>query len=89
MFLILEVKETSQTTHVQKGSSGVREGRGHQTIIGSVNFSETLALESILAKRCTCTQGRALSQAKYGLKARQRKTTGHKGIQETATIQVI
>ena len=28
IFLILEVKETSGTTHSQKGSLGVREGRG-------------------------------------------------------------
>lgn len=28
IFLILYVKETSRTTHEQKGSSGVREGRG-------------------------------------------------------------
>ena len=28
LFLILEVKETYRTTHSQKGSLGVREGRG-------------------------------------------------------------
>lgn len=56
LFLILEVKETSQTTHVQKGSSGVREGRGRQPIVHPVNFPETSLLESILAKRChVCT----------------------------------
>ena len=43
---------------------------GHQTIVHPVNFPETLAVESILVKRCTLTQGRALGQAKCGLKAR-------------------
>ena len=44
-----------------------REGRGHQAIMGP----ESLALESILPKRFMYTQGRALGQARYGLKARQ------------------
>ena len=51
---------------------------GTRTIVGPVNFPETLALESILAKRCVCTQGRALSRAKCGLKARQSKMIGQR-----------
>ena len=51
IFLILEVK-TPESTHAQKGSSGVREGRGHQIIVPPVTFPETLMLKSILAKRC-------------------------------------
>jgi hypothetical protein len=75
-FLILEVNELSQTTRAQKGSSEVREGRGLQTIICSVNFPETLALESILAKRCVCAWLAVLNQTKCGLRARQSKMIG-------------
>ena len=71
MILIFEAKETSHTTRVQKGFSGVREGSGSRAVTCSVNFPETLALESILAKRRTCTQRRALSQITRGLNARQ------------------
>ena len=49
LFLILEVKET---THSWKGTPGVRERRGHQTVVYHVIFPETLVLELILAKRC-------------------------------------
>lgn len=35
--LVAQVKETLCMTHAQKGSSGVRGGRGRQTIISSVN----------------------------------------------------
>ena len=48
MLLILEAKETSHTTRVQKGFSGVREGSGRHAVLCSVNFLETLALESIV-----------------------------------------
>lgn len=68
---------------MQKASSGFREGRGCPTIIHPVNFPEALALESILAKRCVCTQGRALSQAKYGLRARQSKMIWPKETRKT------
>jgi len=35
-------------------------------------------LDSILAKRCTCTSGRALSQTKYGHRAKESKMTGQR-----------
>lgn len=57
MFFILEVKEISHTTRVQKRSSGVREGRGHQPIVYPSNLSKPLLLESILAKRGTWSLG--------------------------------
>ena len=57
MFFILEIKEISHTTRVQKGSSRVREGRGDRPIIYPSNLAETLMLESILAKRCICSLG--------------------------------
>lgn len=55
----------------------------------SVNFPETLALESILAKRLGCRLGTALSQAKYWLKARQSNIIGQRKPRRTAPIQVI
>ena len=51
-FFTLEVKETFPTKHAQKGSSGVKKGRGLQPIICPANLPETFMLESILAKRC-------------------------------------
>lgn len=64
---------TLRTTHAHKDPR-VRERKGHQTIALPVNFPEAIALESALAKRGTCTQGRALKQAKYGLEARQTRS---------------
>lgn len=61
---------------------------GHQNIVHLVNFLETLALESILAKRCVRTQGKALSQAKYGLKDRWSKMIGQRKPRRTALVQV-
>ena len=79
LFLILEVKETSGTTHSEMLLRG--QGReGHQAIVHIVNFPETLALESILAKKCAHTWGRALGQAKD----RQSNRTGWKKPRRTA-----
>ena len=53
--LCLGIKETSQTIHVQKRSSGPREGMGCSPIIHPASFPVTLTLESILAKRYMST----------------------------------
>ena len=81
IFIIFEVRETSPTGHVQKGSLGVKKGMGHYFIICAVNLPETLMLESILAKRCACILGRALGQIWYGKESKmigQRKTKTQK-----------
>ena len=57
-------------------------------IIDPVNFLKTFALESILAKICASTQGRALSQAKHGLKAIQIKVIGQRKSGRAVPIQV-
>lgn len=67
IILILEVKETSRTTHVQKGPAEVREGRSTR----SANSPETLA------KRCPSSR-EGLSQARRGLEARQSRMNGQR-----------
>lgn len=84
-FLLLKVKETSQTTHVQKGSSGVREGRGHPTIILPVNLPETLVLESSVAKRCTHTH-RDPEAGQTWTQARQSQMTSQRNPRKTVPI---
>ena len=73
-------KEDKETTHISLlksrrppelhihrkfRSSMVREGRGTRPY-----YLLSTSQKTISAKRCACTQGRALSQDKYGLKAR-------------------
>ena len=59
LFLILEVKETSRTTCLQKDPPGSeKEG----AMVHPVNFPKTLAVESRL--KDAQTQGKVLSQAK-------------------------
>lgn len=68
-FSFLGSKRPSELHMYRKVLRGQRrEGApAHRT---SCQLPRDLVLESILAKRCTRTQTRALSQAKYGLKAR-------------------
>ena len=48
---------------MQKGFLGGRRREEHQTIVHPINFPKTLALESILVKRCMCTgEGPELGQ---------------------------
>ena len=56
----------------RKMPQGSEKG-GAPTAVHFVNFPETPVLEPTLAKRCACAQGRALTQAKCGCKARQNK----------------
>ena len=49
---------------------GGQKGRGRQPTICLANLLETLALESILAKRCAHTSGRTLSQIRNEQRAR-------------------
>ena len=57
LFLILEVKETSGTAHSQNDSSGLRGRRGTRPQ-HTQPTPKTRVRASILAKRCSCTQGR-------------------------------
>ena len=47
-------------------------------IVSDVNYPQASSLESILAKRCTCTQGRILRYTKHRLRTRQNKMIGQR-----------
>lgn len=66
---MLEVKEPPERHMYRKAPRG-QSREGNQITVILVNFPDTLVVESILAKRCTHTQQRALSQARWGLKVR-------------------
>lgn len=61
-FLFLRSRRSLEPHTPRKVSQGSEKGE-HQTTAHPVTFTETLALESILAEGCTCSQGRAQSQA--------------------------
>ena len=87
IFLILRPRKPLEWNYmVTERFFMVQRKEGHQIIVLPVNFPETLALESIMAKRDSHAQGRALGQAKCGLKARQSKTIGQKKPGRTASI---
>lgn len=75
--LILEAQGTFGLHTHSKFPRGSEKG-GAQTTVHPVNPPEALELESILAKRCPSTQGRALRQDKCGPKARRSKAIGQR-----------
>ena len=68
--VILRVKETSLTAHMRKNSLGIKKKRDCSSIIGTVNLPATPAVESILAKGCTCLSERALDQVRCRKRSR-------------------
>ena len=68
-FSFLRSRRPPHLHRCRKVPQGSEKG-GALTTIYPGNFPETLVLESILAKRCTYTEGRDLRQVKLRLKTR-------------------